>query len=340
MDMVNAIFIDYTTLLASLDNGFSSFDSACYALKDAVKKFDNIRIVCLNTIEDFEKKFDYSFWLNEISQKLNLKKSRFFDVIKLSSWDEAPGKVSSWMSVNEVKAFAIVVRGQNAESLAKSYANNVICCDQFSEATAKDVYWLLSNYKNAVLADDNLFITSDSHFCHTNIIKYCNRPWNSGKDEAGNIIVTEDDVKHMDEEMVKRWNSVVGKNSIVYHLGDFSFGGKETAERIFPQLNGKIRLVMGNHDHYKVKWYYDLGFDRVYDKTIIINDFVILSHAPLMFLNENTPFFNIYGHVHDSPMYKTWSKTGCCVCVERHDYTPVSWRKIKEMYDRMNADEQ
>ena len=164
--------------------------------------------------------------------------------------------------------------------------------------------------------NNNTFFTSDTHFHHQNIIKYCNRPFSS--------------VDEMNEKLINNWNSVVGKNDIVWHLGDFCFGRKENISEILPKLNGKINLVIGNHDHQKVKFYYDVGFNRVYDRNVLINGFYILSHAPLQFLNDNCPFFNIYGHVHDSSMYNTWSKSGCCVCVERHDYKPVSWKEIQD----------
>ena len=334
--MCNVVFLDYKTLFGNDANDKSSF----LALKDVVNKFDNIRIVlCINTNDEMKRTFDYNYWLDVLSQGLNLKKSLFFDVIHLDSWNEVSGKISSWMSVNEVKAFAIVVDGHNISDLASTYANNVLCCDIFSEAIAKNVSWILSNYKNNISNEDDRWFTSDTHFFHKNIIRYCNRPWNSGKDEAGNIIATDDDVKRMNDDIVARWNSVVSKSSIVWHLGDFSFGGKENLEHIFPKLNGKINLVMGNHDHNKIKYYYDVGFHRVYDKKVLIHDFVILTHAPLMFLNENTPFFQIFGHVHDSLAYPTWSKTGCCACVERHDYYPISWKTIKQKYDEMNNED-
>ena len=51
-----------------------------------------------------------------------------------------------------------------------------------------------------------IFFTSDHHFYHTNIIKYCQRPFQS--------------VEEMNEVMVERWNAVVGKNDTVYYLGD------------------------------------------------------------------------------------------------------------------------
>lgn len=340
--MVNVLFIDYATILGS---DRKLVPSSLIALKDIVNKIDDIRIVCLNTQEEIES-YNYSSLLAEMSQTLNLKKSIFFDVAIVESWtsiDSASAAISKWMTGKEVKSFAIVSYGKNA-AIGKAYPNNSLHCGSlmhgstgFSEANAKDVVWIMSNFKTSLLKDDNIWFISDTHFGHANIIKYCNRPWNHGKDANEEIIVTEEDVLAMDNEIIKRWNSVVRKNDVVWHLGDFALGGKAVAERVFPRLNGKINLVMGNHDHWNMKWYYDLGFHRVYDRKVIINDFVVLTHAPLMFLNENCPFYQCFGHIHDSNAYKTWTKNSCCVCVERHDYTPVSWKTIKQKYEELNG---
>ena len=56
----------------------------------------------------------------------------------------------------------------------------------------------------------NVFVISDHHFYHENIIKYCNRPFNS--------------LREMNYTMIEKWNSVVSENDTVLHLGDFSFG--------------------------------------------------------------------------------------------------------------------
>lgn len=177
---------------------------------------------------------------------------------------------------------------------------------------------------------NNIFLTSDQHFFHGNIIKYCNRPWNSGKDSDGNIIVTQKDIEEMNEEMIMRWNSVVPNDGIVYHLGDIALGDRNKIKEILPLLNGKINLIMGNHDTKSVEFYYECGFNRVYDHPILLKDFFILSHEPISFLNKNSCFGNIYGHVHDSDVYKTFSVNSCCVCVERHDYKPISLKYIIE----------
>ena len=100
-----------------------------------------------------------------------------------------------------------------------------------------------------------IWFTSDHHFGHANIIKYCERPFNS--------------VGHMNASMIGSWNGVVASDDTVYYLGDFAMQPHLVAE-ILPQLNGKKLLIAGNHDrcHPKIgspsKWlhaYIDAGFD-------------------------------------------------------------------------------
>ncbi len=78
-----------------------------------------------------------------------------------------------------------------------------------------------------------VWFTSDHHFGHANIIKYCNRPYNS--------------VAHMNALMETAWNSVVEPGDTVYYLGDFAMQPNMVTE-ILPRLNGTKILVAGNHD--------------------------------------------------------------------------------------------
>lgn len=82
----------------------------------------------------------------------------------------------------------------------------------------------------------NYFITSDLHFFHNNIMRFCptTRPWGT--------------VEEMHEALVEHWNFVVGENDVVFHLGDFAFAGIEKVESILGRLNGTLVFVMGNHD--------------------------------------------------------------------------------------------
>lgn len=79
-----------------------------------------------------------------------------------------------------------------------------------------------------------IWFSSDHHFYHTNVIKYCNRPFST--------------VEEMNEEMVRRWNTLVSPGDLVYYLGDFSLS-RRAAELFVPRLNGNIFLIAGNHDH-------------------------------------------------------------------------------------------
>ena len=158
----------------------------------------------------------------------------------------------------------------------------------------------------------NIWIISDTHFGHENIIKYCNRPFGS--------------VEEMDARMIKLWNNVVKKNDIVYHLGDFGVGNKEYISKIVSKLNGRIFLILGNHDSHPVKWYYDCGFARVYDKPIILRDYYILSHTPRTVGADIYGY--IYGHVHNDTMYRDFTKNSFCACVERTGYQPVLFDTI------------
>jgi calcineurin-like phosphoesterase family protein len=155
-----------------------------------------------------------------------------------------------------------------------------------------------------------IYFTSDLHFGHQNIIKYCDRPWATSAE--------------MDLALVKNWNNVVSNDDTVWVLGDISLSGKyDYIANLVGQLKGNKRLVFGNHDRLKVKDYYNMGFEFVSKYPVILKDFIALSHAPL-FTNTNSPFFNVYGHVHNMEQYITRTEHSLCVCVERHNYAPTT----------------
>lgn len=156
-----------------------------------------------------------------------------------------------------------------------------------------------------------IYFIADTHFSEGNIIRYENRPFA--------------DVTEMDQELLSRWNSIVKKDDEVYVLGDFGAEGKE--KFILNRLYGKKFLIKGNHDVRSNQYYRDAGFEEVYDHPVIIKEFWILSHEPL-YVNRNMPYANLFGHVHDSPIIKTYSKQHYCVSVERINYKPISFEKI------------
>lgn len=156
-----------------------------------------------------------------------------------------------------------------------------------------------------------IYFIADTHFSESNILQYENRPFT--------------DVSQMDEELIRRWNSVVEDEDAVYVLGDFGGTGHEA--ELLSRLKGKKYLVKGNHDIESNEYYRRAGFAEVYDCPIILENFWILSHEPL-YVNTNMPYANIFGHVHASPIFRDYSPQHCCVSVERTAYTPVAFREI------------
>ena len=157
-----------------------------------------------------------------------------------------------------------------------------------------------------------VFFIADTHFGDERILRYENRPFDSK--EA------------MDSEIIRRWNEVVCREDAVYLLGDFGADGYESD--ILSKLNGEKILIKGNHDTKSNDEYRNFGFSEVYDLPVILDGFWILSHDAL-YVNENMPYANLFGHVHNSPIFKDFSNQHFCVCVERIDYTPIEFEEIK-----------
>ena len=77
----------------------------------------------------------------------------------------------------------------------------------------------------------------------------------------------------------------------------------------------------------------ELGFEKAYDKPILFDNFIILSHIPL-FLPEYMPYANIFCHVHNDEKYASVTKNSFCVSVERIDYKPISYEEIKKRIEQ------
>jgi calcineurin-like phosphoesterase family protein len=129
------------------------------------------------------------------------------------------------------------------------------------------------------------YFTSDTHFNHYNIMRYCKRPF--------------DTVEEMNETIIKNWNDQVSKEDFVYHLGDFGFGPLQNNQEIFSRLNGKKYLIRGNHDNSSIKqlgwmWVKDTAMIKVYDQ------YIWLSHYPHRTWNRaRHGAWHLFGHIHN-----------------------------------------
>lgn len=154
---------------------------------------------------------------------------------------------------------------------------------------------------------ENIYITSDSHFLHKNIIKYCNRPYD----------FSWEGVKEMNEDLLKQFDELP-ENSIVINCGDVFLNSSTTFEELSEIVkrmkngNKELWLILGNHDREvvsKVKNFQNFktasevfikaGFDKVFPFPILLEDKYLLSHEPV-YLNPGNNITNYYGHLHDT----------------------------------------
>ncbi|TET59664.1 MAG: phosphoesterase [Candidatus Stahlbacteria bacterium] len=156
-----------------------------------------------------------------------------------------------------------------------------------------------------------IYLTSDHHFFHENIIKYCDRPFSSWEE--------------MNKVMIERWNKTVGKGDIVVHLGDFSLGGPKDTVDVVNQLNGNIILIKGNHDRRtKTFWEKRAGFERYFRNDIVVSNSIILSHRP----RRIEGVINLHGHVHNN-LDKYYSEGCVNLSVDVWDYYPAHLDEIE-----------
>ena len=165
-----------------------------------------------------------------------------------------------------------------------------------------------------------IFVTSDLHFGHKNIIKYENRPY--------------ENIEQMDKDLIKRWNDIVTINDIVYILGDFSWYGGEKTNEVLKQLNGKKVLIIGNHDcnFLKDKKFDTTLFEEItYYKEIKYNKkMYILFHYPIAEHNEKmNGSIHLYGHIHtmDLELENDLKPLAYNVGIDRNGYKPVNIEK-------------
>lgn len=133
-----------------------------------------------------------------------------------------------------------------------------------------------------------IFFTSDTHFGHSKILEYTDRPF--------------EDIDEHDAELIKNWNQRVQKNDEVYHLGDVSLSNLRHHENIMRLLNGRIYLVRGNHDKALSRPKYASRFEWVRDYHVLKHEGyrIALFHYPIEIWDKaHRGSFHLHGHSHN-----------------------------------------
>jgi calcineurin-like phosphoesterase family protein len=159
--------------------------------------------------------------------------------------------------------------------------------------------------------------TSDTHWSHKNILAY-----------QPNRSIFKDIADH-DEQLIDRWNSKVGVEDTVWHLGDFALSGINRINEIAWKLNGKINLILGNHDDAKLLEKTN-RFDSIQDvKMITINgQKIFLSHyAHRVWDKSHRGVLHLYGHSHGS-LPDDPNSLSFDVGVDCHNFYPLSFEEV------------
>jgi len=191
-----------------------------------------------------------------------------------------------------------------------------------------------------------IFFTSDLHFNHENILKFCKRPFK--------------DVQEMNEALIENYNNKVPEDGIVFNLGDFAWGGFKPYKDVLERLNGKTIFIRGNHDRKngpQTEEQYNRLFEfsshqmliEIEGRKVYLNHFPFLCYSGT-FRDKNALVYQLHGHVHLSNVRHRNTGRDCERCfnmlfptqydvgVDFNDFTPISWHeldaRIKEQIER------
>lgn len=173
---------------------------------------------------------------------------------------------------------------------------------------------------------DKVWFTSDLHFWHKNICKYCNRPFET--------------MEEMHEALINNWNSVVKEDDTVFLLGDMGFCGYDKLEPLMSQLNGKKYLIQGNHDSDKIVFrLYEAniieGYYKMHEVTIIgdaecPDQHLTLCHFPMIdWPDKERGAWMVHGHQHQLPETPSCSVMHWDVGVDKNNLKPISFEQLK-----------
>lgn len=154
-----------------------------------------------------------------------------------------------------------------------------------------------------------IWVTSDTHFGHANIIEYCHRPFV--------------DADEMDFRLVDNWNACVKPSDHVYHLGDVAM--RKSSLEVVKRLHGHKRLVMGNHDIFTVQDYLAAGFEKIMAMRVLNG--LLFTHVPVHPDSMGRFRANVHGHTHQH----SYGAPYLNVCVEVRGYQPVPLEDLEKM---------
>lgn len=175
------------------------------------------------------------------------------------------------------------------------------------------------------------YITSDTHFNHENIIRFCNRPWANRTE--------------MNEGLIANWNATVGPTDEVWVLGDFAYVHPDGINLVglFRRLNGRKNLIIGNHDDQnsnvlKLPWERQERLHRIrYGK----GRRAVMCHYPLeTWQGAGKGTIMLHGHCHNNLKRVIPHRWDVGVDVPAWNYRPVALDHLFELAEKQEYTQQ
>jgi calcineurin-like phosphoesterase family protein len=173
----------------------------------------------------------------------------------------------------------------------------------------------------------DVFITSDEHYGHSNIIQLCHRPFSS--------------TEEMRETLIERHNKKVpNKQSyLTIHAGDMFWRTLSPADAmaILNRLNGRHAFLYGNHDELienyeeffktRFEWVRGVNKENTSHSVHFNTHLIVISHfAQRVWQNSHKGAWHVFGHSHQElPPYGKSFDIG----VEGNNYEPWSLEEIE-----------
>lgn len=173
---------------------------------------------------------------------------------------------------------------------------------------------------------DKVWFTSDLHFWHKNICKYCGRPYET--------------VEQMNAGIINNWKQLVKDDDIVFVLGDLGFCGIEKLRAEIEQLPGQIYVIQGNHDSDKnlsklkeeglIKDYCKLQYVTIIGDEECPEQDLTLCHFPMIdWYNKDKGAWMVHGHQHQLPETPSCSVKHWDVGLDKNHGRPITFEQLK-----------
>lgn len=179
-----------------------------------------------------------------------------------------------------------------------------------------EIITYLSGSKTKIPAK-NIFFTGDFHLGHSKILGYCDRPFQN--------------VEEMDETIMENFDNLVGKNDLVFFLGDIAFG-EDLTRRILGLMlqKAEVHFIIGNHDRKYLKTINSLAssVNDLLDIEIDGQPITLCHYAMRVWHKSHFDSWMLYGHSHGSlpPIGKQWD-----IGIDNNKYLPVSYESLKRI---------